>query len=35
MMMIFYYLWHTISSMVGFALDDVLTSKKLKGEKHE
>ncbi|MDO9102353.1 MAG: hypothetical protein Q7J20_00925 [Candidatus Nitrotoga sp.] len=34
MMMIFYYLWHTISSMVGLALDNVLASKKLKGKKN-
>lgn len=35
MMMIFYYLWRTISSLTGLALDDVLASKRLKGEKHD
>ena len=34
-MMIFYYLWRTISSIVGLALNDVFASKKLKGKKHE
>lgn len=35
MMMIFYYLWRTISSLTGLALDDVLASKRHKGEKHD
>jgi hypothetical protein len=35
MMMIFYYLWRTISSLTGLALDDVLASKDLKMKKHE
>jgi len=35
MMMIFYYLWRTISSLTGLALDDVLASNRLKGEKHD
>ncbi|MEO6421737.1 MAG: VC0807 family protein [Candidatus Nitrotoga sp.] len=34
MMLIFYYLWRTISSLTGLALDDVLGSKKFKGERH-
>ena len=34
MMMIFYYLWRTISSLTGLALDDVLASKGLKNEKY-
>ena len=35
MMMIFYYLWRTISSLTGLALDDVLASKGLKNEKYD
>jgi hypothetical protein len=35
MMMIFYYLWRTISSLTGLALDDVLSSKGLKDEKYD
>ena len=36
MMMIFYYLWRTISSLTGLTLDDVLASNKInKGEKHD
>lgn len=36
MMMIFYYLWRTISSLTGLALDDVLASKRLdKGENYD
>lgn len=35
MMMIFYYLWRTISSLTGLALDDVLPSKGLKDEKYD
>ncbi|MFZ1547209.1 MAG: VC0807 family protein [Candidatus Nitrotoga sp.] len=36
MMMIFYYLWRTISSLTGLTLDDVLASNNInKGEKYE
>ena len=35
MMMIFYYLWRTIFSLTGLALDDVLASKGLKDEKYD
>jgi len=35
MMLIFYYLRRTISSLSGLALDDVLASRGLEDEKHE